>query len=203
MRKFGVGTLVPSKHDETKVSTPQKNDNGTEVPVPRRFLPHVDLVGYYQFVTFRTYDSLDDFIKRIRSENIGSRKQEYKIDQYIDTSLNGCYLNDEVLDYLYGYFIEKDKSFYDLVSFVIMPNHVHMLFKQNIKISKIMKHIKGVTSFTINKILHNKGNFWETNYYDKVIRNQLHFEQVYDYIKYNGIKAGLKDVKRRFYGIYE
>jgi len=204
----GVGVLTPLLHDkyETEVSTPEEKQNGTKVPTPeavKRFLPHIDLVGYYQFVTFRTHDSLDDFIKKIRDENISSREQEYKIDQYIDKSQKGCYLNSEILDYLYSYFIGKDKSFYDLVAFSIMPNHVHMLFKQNIELPKIMKQIKGATAFEINKILQRKGIFWESNYYDKVIRNETHFAQVYDYIKYNAIKVDLRDAKERFYGIYE
>ena len=212
MNKTGVGTSVPSssmsKKNETEVSTPF---DGTEVPAsgeenntsPRKFLPHVDMIGYYQFITFRTHDSLDDFIKKIRDENISSREQEYKIDQYIDHSPKGSYLNDKVLDYLHNYFIVKDKSFYDLVAFSIMPNHVHIFFKQNIELSKIMKQIKGTTAFEINKVLQRKGTFWETNYYDKVIRDEAHFEQVYDYIKYNAIKADLRDAKDRFYGIYK
>jgi len=229
VRKYGVGTLVPSKgykngtevpileevqkrvgvstpldkcKDGTEVSAPREK-NGTKVPAPRRFLPHIDMIGYYQFITFRTHDSLDDFIKKIRAKNISSREQEYKIDQYIDHSPKGCYLNNNVLDYLYSYFVAKDKNFYDLVAFSIMPNHVHILFKQNIELPKIMKHLKGATAFQINKILQRKGTFWETNYYDKVIRNEAHFEQVYDYIKYNAIKADLRDAKERFYGIYE
>ena len=188
MRKYGVGTS-------------RKKNNEDEVA--KRFLPHIDLVGYYQFVTFRTHDSIDDYLKRVRNEDISSREQEYKIDQYIDKSKKGCYLNSEILDYLYNYFVSKDKSFYDLVTFSIMPNHVHILFKQNIELPKIMKQIKGATAFEINKILKRKGIFWESNYYDKVIRNETHFEQVYDYIKYNAIKVDLRDAKERFYGIYE
>ena len=199
----GVSTPLDRCKNEIEVSAPRKKKNGTKVPAPRKFLPHINMIGYYQFVTFRTYDSLDDFIKKIRDENISSREQEYKIDQYIDRSPKGCYLNDEVLDYLYCYFIDKDKSFYDLVAFSIMPNHVHILFKQNVELPKIMKQIKGTTAFEINKMLQRKGIFWETNYYDKVIRNEAHFEQVYDYIKYNAIKADLRDEKERFYGIYE
>ncbi|PHS40420.1 MAG: hypothetical protein COB07_04770 [Sulfurovum sp.] len=156
------------------------------------------MIGYYQFVTFRTHDSLDEFIKKIRNEDISSRDKEYKIDQYIDSSPKGCYLNDEVLYYLNNYFISKDKSFYDLVAFLIMPNHVHILFKQNIELPKIMKQIKGATAFEINKILQRKGKFWEENYYDKVIRDENHFEQVYDYIKYNAIKADLKNAEENF-----
>ena len=217
MNKIGAGTLVPSKENkgggvstplnrfknEIEVSAPRKKKNGTEVPAPRKFLPHINMIGYYQFVTFRTHDSLDDFVKKIRSEKISSSLQEYKIDQYIDNSRKGRYLNDKVLDYLHDYFIGNDKGFYDLVAFSIMPNHVHMLFKQNTELPKIMKQIKGATAFGINKILHRKGILWEENYYDRVIRDEAHFEQVYDYIAYNAVKAELRDAKERFYGIYE
>ena len=199
MKEYGVGTLVPSSSIEEK--------NGTKVPAPklapRRFLPHVDLIGYYQFVTFRTHDSIDDYLKRVRNEDISSREKEYKIDQYIDLSTKGCYLNGDVLEYLKEFFISKDKSFYDLVSFTVMPNHVHILFKQNEELQKIMKILKGSTSFNINKILERKGTFWEENYYDKVIRDEAHFDTVYEYIKNNPIKAELKDYKERFYGVYE
>jgi len=216
VRKYGVGTSVPSRENNgAGVLTPLSNRmDGTEVPPPendgskvpaprRRFLPHIDMIGYYQFVTFRTYESLDDFVKKIRSEKISSSLQEYKIDQYIDHSPKGRYLNDEVLDYLYHYFISKDNDLYDLVAFSIMPNHVHMFFKQNTELSKIMKQIKGATAFGINKILHRKGIFWEENYYDRVIRDEAHFAQVYDYIAYNAVEAELSDAKERFYGIYE
>ena len=209
----GAGVLTPSEqsHNGTEVPTPSGNFNGTEVlapreennTTPRRFLPHIDMVGYYQFVTFRTHDSLDDFIKKIRSEEISSRKQEYKIDQYIDQSPNGAYLDNEVLKYLYRYFVIQDKNLYDLVAFTIMPNHVHIFFKQNVELPQIMKRIKGATAFAINKMLDRKGIFWEENYYDKLIRDEVHFSQVYDYIKYNAVKVDLRDAEERFYGIYE
>lgn len=194
MKKYGAGTLVPSS---------SMNKNGTEVPAPRRFLPHIDLIGYYQFVTFRTHDSIDNYIKRVRNEDISNQEKEYKIDKYIDLSTKGCYLNGDILEYLKDFFLNKDKSFYNLVAFCVMPNHVHILFKQNDELKKIMKVLKGSTSFHINKILERKGTFWEENYYDKVIRDEDHFHTVYDYIKNNAVKANLKDAKDRFYGIYE
>jgi len=107
------------------------------------------------------------------------------------------------LEYLKSFLKSKDKDIYDLVSFVIMPNHIHILFKQNIALSKIMQILKGSTSFKINKMLKRSGAFWEQNYYDKVIRDEKHFNLVYDYIKNNPIKVGLKDYENRFYTIYE
>ena len=39
--------------------------------------------------------------------------------------------------------------------------------------------------------------------YDRVIRDENHFDAVYKYIKYNPIKAELEDCKERFYGVHE
>ncbi len=61
----------------------------------KHFLPHIDAIGYYQFVTFRTYDSLDDFIFGIRQKEISDKQKEYAIDQYLNHSNKGSYLNDD------------------------------------------------------------------------------------------------------------
>ena len=169
----------------------------------RVYLPHVDLEGYYQFVTFRTHDSIDDYLKRISDDSsISVRLREYKIDEYLDNSSCGAYLNDEVLNYLRDFFISKDSNLYGLVAFAIMPNHVHLLFKQEESLSKTMQILKGSSSIAINRLLNRKGRFWEVNYYDRAIRNENHFLTVYDYIQNNPLKANLKDAKNRFYGIY-
>ena len=112
------------------------------------------------------------------------------------------YLNGEVLLFLKDFLKSLDKIFYELVAFVIMPNHIHLLFKQIEDLKVIIKKIKGESAFRINKMLNRSGRFWEKNYFDKVVRDEKHFGIVYDYIKHNGLKAGLEDWKERFYGIY-
>ncbi|WP_035003741.1 transposase [Lebetimonas sp. JH292] len=169
----------------------------------KKTLPHINLKGYYQFVTFRTQDSLDSYIRKIRAQNIENKKQEYLIDKYLDNSLKGAYLNDEIFEFLKDFLINLDKIFYELIAFTIMPNHIHLLFKQIKDLDIIIKKIKGESAYRINKMLNKSGKFWEKNYYDKVIRNEEHFNIVYNYIKFNGFKAGLKDWKERFYGVYE
>ena len=207
MNNNGAGTLVPQE-DWTKVQAPMgdsKVNSWTKVQAPKRGkflnLPHIDMIGYYQFVTFRTFDSIDEFLKRLSAENIQTKTKQYKIDNYLDNSSHGCYLNDKVFEYLKNFFIEKDKILYELIAFCIMPNHIHILFKQNIELDKIMKIIKGSSSNRINKILCKKGKFWDSNYYDKAIRDNNHFVTTYEYIKNNPLKVGLS--KDRFYGIYE
>ncbi len=84
-----------------------------------------------------------------------------------------------------------------------MPNHIHILIKQFDDIDKIIKCIKAKTALRLNAKLNKKGSFWQKGYYDKVIRDEKHFERVYNYIYNNPIKAKLKDWERRVYSLYE
>ena len=170
----------------------------------KHFLPHIDAIGYYQFVTFRTYESLDDLIFGMRNKReMGDKQKEYFIDQYSDRSKKGAYLNGDVMRFLKEYFIDKDGELYGLVAFCIMPNHVHIIFKQDRELPTIMQQIKGATAYRINKMLNKKGRFWEGSYYDTIVRDEKHFDTVYHYVKNNPLKAGLKDFKERFYSVYE
>ena len=101
------------------------------------------------------------------------------------------------------YLVSKDDLLYKLHCFSIMPNHVHLLFEQKTNLPKIMHDIKGGSAFLINKFLNRSGKFWEKDYFDRYIRNQKHFISTYEYIKYNPIKANLKDSRERFYSVYE
>ena len=169
-----------------------------------KHLPHIDDLEYFQFITFRTNDSIDDYLDKLAKQNKSNAEKQLQIDEYLDQSNNGSYLNDDVLDYLYNYFIEKDKELYNLVSFCIMPNHVHLLFKPLIPLSKVMQKLKGSSSNRINKIRQSKNKFWADNYYDKAIRNERHYNVVYNYIKNNPLKLK-QSIKNdcRFYGKYE
>ena len=169
----------------------------------KRNLPHIDLVGYYQFVTFRTHDSIDDFLKRIAEEDIATSLKQYKADEYLDTSKKGAYLNGDVLHWLKDFLLSKDKILYDLTAFSIMPNHLHLLFKQKEELPSTIQAIKGASAFEINKMLNRKSALWEKGYFDKGIRDEAHFGIVYNYIANNAPKAGLNDSKERFYGKYE
>ncbi len=165
-------------------------------------LPHISLNNYYQFVTFRTKDSLDEFLLKISNLDINSSKKQYQIDNHLDSSHKGAYLNGEVLELFKRYILKQDKKLFDLIAFVIMPNHVHILFKETVKLNEAIRKLKGGSAFLINKRLDKKGQFWSDNYYDKAIRDDKHFEVVYNYIKNNPIKGGLKDAQDRFYTVY-
>ena len=166
-------------------------------------LHHYSKLNAYQFVTFRTTDSIDDYLYRINKiKDLTISQKQMKIDNYCDQSAKGCYFNGETTTLMIEY-LKQLEDYYCLIALSIMPNHAHLLFQQKRELEKIMQKIKGGSAFLINKQLKKQGSFWERGYFDKAIRDESHFLLVYDYIKNNAIKAELKDANLRFYGIYE
>ncbi|MBK1855067.1 transposase [Verrucomicrobiaceae bacterium 5K15] len=72
-------------------------------------------------------------------------------------------------------------------SWVIMPNHVHLLFTPLKPLPQIMKTWKGVSARKIGK-----GSIWQPNYRDTLIRNSEHFVNAVRYIRRNprGLREG-------------
>ncbi len=138
-------------------------------------LPHISLEECYQFITFRTYDSLDYYAKNILNQEISKSKKEYELDKYLDSAKCGVYLYKEAKEILKNVIYEQNNILYKIEIFTIMPNHVHLLLKQISDLDKIVKHIKGKSAFLLNKHLNKCGKFWHSNYYDKLIRDEKHF----------------------------
>ena len=98
----------------------------------------------------------------------------------------------------------KNKESYKLIAFAIMPNHIHLLLKPFDKLAYVIKKIKGGSAKEINEMMGRNGTFWAKDYYDKAIRDQKHFEIVYEYIKNNPLKLAKQPPSLpRFYGVYE
>ena len=49
-----------------------------------KHLPHIDDLDYYQFITFRTNDSLDDYLAKLAKQNNSNAEKQQKIDKYLD-----------------------------------------------------------------------------------------------------------------------
>jgi REP element-mobilizing transposase RayT len=97
-----------------------------------------------------------------------------------------------------NHILEGNDKFYKLISFVIMPNHVHIILKpiKEFKLQNIMKGIKGVSAHKINQ--HRKANYdayksiniWQDESYDRIIRNEIELQQKLEYIFFNPSKNG-------------
>ena len=164
-------------------------------------LPHINLHEHYQFITFRTKDSIDSYVNTLQNADIPTKQKQYEIDKYLDEASSGAYFFDEKIKIMRDVIFEKNNLLYELEVLCIMPNHVHLLIKQQDDISKIMKFIKGKSGVVLNKSLSRNGAFWAEGYYDKVITDQKHYDGVFQYIVNNPIKANLKD--ERVFSKYE
>ena len=159
--------------------------------------------NHYQFVTFRTKDSIDGYIQKLYGSGDSEKLKQYKIDSYLDKSENGAFLNGQIVLDIQKYFQSYDNKMYKLIALTIMPNHIHILFKQKDELKNIMRILKGGSTHIVNTLLSKKGQVWASDYFDKLIRNEEHFSLVYEYIKYNAVKAGIDDTEERFYECYE
>jgi REP element-mobilizing transposase RayT len=92
---------------------------------------------------------------------------------------------------------------YQLYAACVMPDHVHLLFEPQIKeqdkdgqpvfwsLSEILQGIKSASAHNINQISGQKGNVWEKESLDRVIRGQPDMEEKFHYICRNPWDAGV------------
>ncbi len=90
----------------------------------------------------------------------------------------------------------ETRDLYHLLAWVIMPNHVHAVFKPQVSLATIMRWLKGRTSRMANRILRRTGiPFWQEESFDHWIRTRDELEGVIHYVENNPVRAGLTDAK--------
>ncbi|OGU55715.1 MAG: hypothetical protein A2V66_13840 [Ignavibacteria bacterium RBG_13_36_8] len=111
----------------------------------------------------------------------------------------------------------RDGKEYLLIAYCIMPNHVHLVFTliverfaESLKgtehnkmqqvgrnsvspyiVTKILQDLKKYTARESNKILNRKGQFWQHESYDHVVRDEDDLRRIVEYVLNNPVKAGL------------
>ena len=63
------------------------------------------------------------------------------------------------------------------------------LYDKIVILANVIRVLKGGAAHIVNSMLKRKGAVWSRDYYDKVIRDEKHYWVVYEYIKYNAVKA--------------
>ncbi|MFM9905600.1 MAG: REP-associated tyrosine transposase [Pyrinomonadaceae bacterium] len=164
----------------------------------RGYLPHFDGGEILQFVTFRLADSMpQDVLEKLRREvadENGEIRFRKNVERYLDSGYGSCFLKRQDIAKLVrdGLFFHAGKK-YELIAWVIMPNHVHILIRPlpDVELDAIMHSIKSYMAHEANKILGRSGQFWQPESFDRYIRNQKHFLSVIRYIENNPVKARL------------
>ena len=74
-----------------------------------------------------------------------------------------------------------------------MPNHVHVVVEpaQSFELSAILKSWKGYSATQAHRLLGLQDAFWQTEYYDHLIRDETDFVHSVSYVLDNPPRAGL------------
>lgn len=169
-------------------------------------LPHWEQKNRLQFVTFRLSDSLpQSFLQEIKNRKEAFIKFHPKPwdtktkcefskltssfeDRMLDKGLGSCILKQEDIRRIVISSLEYyDNIKYSLHAYVIMPNHIHMLILplEAFKIKDLLSSIKRFTAVKINKLLHTNGPVWQSESWDRIVRNEIHYKSCIQYIRNN------------------
>jgi len=85
-----------------------------------------------------------------------------------------------------------------------MPDHVHVIFKPNDEyaLKRIMNGMKGVSANKVNTCRNSKGQLWQDESFDRIIRDEDELNEKLLYMFYNPIKKGLTEDTSNYHGWY-
>jgi REP element-mobilizing transposase RayT len=144
-----------------------------KLKIKQRDLPHWEMDGSVYFITFNTWKRL---------ELTPAARQ---------VVMDAC-----------KFF---DNQRYHIFTLVVMPDHVHMLMQPLPKcdrefwsLTSIMHSIKSYSAKQIPKTMPHIGVVWQSERYDHIIRNQQEFENIWEYIRQNPVKAELSNTPESY-----
>lgn len=175
-----------------------------------RRLPHWEVEQGRYFVTARCADSLPrEAVARLweltrdlraitpRSQAFADLQRETfrTLDKYLDAGHGACPLSrPEIAAILREEFAALSDWQVSVPHFTIMPNHWHAMIVPPdgvVTLSAIMKRIKGRTATRIRKVSRHHGPLWQSEWFDRWMRNDAEWEKCVAYIRNNPVKARL------------
>ncbi|MDB4554281.1 transposase [Akkermansiaceae bacterium] len=166
-------------------------------------LPHWHQDDTYVFITWRLADSLPEkVVALLKSERdkwlncqpkpwslkdqiAFNRRFTLKFEEILDDAHGSCCLRyPAIAQIIADAFLHFHEDRYHLDSFVVMPNHVHLLLKLSPghPLDKVVQSLKRFTSRDINKALNRDNTLWQSGYWDRLIRSQKHLNWTRQYI---------------------
>jgi putative transposase len=87
---------------------------------------------------------------------------------------------------------DRVRHAYRLVAWVIMPNHVHVVWQPLQELPEIFRWVKTATAVRANRILGVSGApFWQREYFDRWVRSEKELMAAIRYVERNPVTAGL------------
>jgi putative transposase len=196
----------------------------------RRRLPHIQPPDATYFVTYRLADSIpkivleklrsdwNDFQQKLvrmddenkRNELLAVERRRYfkRYDESLDRILSGpVWLREGRVAKVVADAIQyRHSKEYELISYCIMPNHVHMVIyvgrnevsprritDSPYTLTRILQSLKRYTAMECNKILNRSGQFWQHESYDHIVRGDKQLKRIIKYVLNNPVSAGFVD----------
>jgi REP element-mobilizing transposase RayT len=186
--------LVEGKNEFFRPLTGEEKSQGFLGWHERGYLPHCDFPGLLQFVTFRLADSMPasrrgEWEHLLKIED--SREKRTKLEEYLDRGIGECHLRKPLVarivqESLLHFHEEK----YELLAWVVMPNHVHVLVHVwQMPLAKLLQSWKSYSGGQANEVLGRNGAFWETEYWDTFMRDEEQERKAVSYIESNPVKS--------------
>ena len=79
------------------------------------------------------------------------------------------------------------------LAYVVMPDHLHWLMQleQDTPLGDLMRSVKGVSSWQINRRLKRSGRLWQPGFHDHALRGEEDLIATARYVVANPLRAGL------------
>ncbi|MDE6311836.1 MAG: transposase [Muribaculaceae bacterium] len=182
------------------------------VEITYRNLPHWHKDFCIQFITFHLADSLPAAVrKEINNRRLSflkdnpqpwsdATKAEYNklfsslTNKYLDAGYGSCCLSKRECAHIMEQCLKHfDGERYRLHRYVVMANHVHVLVEMIGKytISEVCKSWKNFSALNINRLLGRSGKLWHPESWDRMIRDERHYNSVVAYIEKNIRQGGI------------
>ena len=90
--------------------------------------------------------------------------------------------------------LHSDGDLYEMLSFVVMPNHLHLLvcFPNKQTMLDQCASWKRYMATQINRRLGRRGRLWQQDSFDHLVRHEAQYQRLRQYLSENPVKAGLK-----------
>lgn len=189
-----------------KPSDPKQNANVKGKPPPHglrqgAYLPHLTANRAVYAVTFRLADSLPKQVMQswvAESESLSdkqaARRHTERMESLLDAAHGECWLKrPEIAGLIADALRHFDADRYDLHAWCIMPNHVHVVVEPRVghALPAIVQSWKSYTAKVANRIIKRSGAFWQTEYYDHLVRDEVEYGHAVAYVRENLERAGL------------
>ena len=151
-------------------------------------------IGQPLFITFRLHGSLP-VNRSFTAANVTSGEAFAAMDRLLDQARSGpTFLRQPAIAEVVveSIHIGAGLGHFDTHSWVVMPNHVHLLITPQIGVSRLLDSLKSATGRRANVLLNRTGQpFWQNESYDRLVRDDDEFRRLSRYIEHNPVKAGL------------